>query len=157
MRCLSRPQLNKSHPLADLIAADESSLSQLPFDTLRLALEDADPETRAIAIFALGTRSEPEAISLLITTLGDPGPFLARTASESLQRIGALAVPALIESLQHPNAQVRALAARALAHLKDTAAIPALFNALDDDSAIVQYWADEALERMGVGQVYFKP
>ena len=39
----------------------------------------------------------------------------------------------------------------------DTRAIPALFKALEDESAIAQYWADEGLERMGVGQVYFKP
>lgn len=142
---------------AELLAADEDSLGQLPFDTLRSALGATDPETRAGAIFALGTRSEPEAVSLLVACLSDPSPFLARTAADSLQRIGPPAVPELIAALSHQSAQARGLAARALAHLKDTSAIPALFKALDDDSAIVQYWADEALERMGVGQVYFKP
>ncbi|HLF02054.1 MAG TPA: HEAT repeat domain-containing protein [Anaerolineales bacterium] len=142
---------------AALLAADEDSLGQLPLDTLRSALEEADSEVRAVAIYALGTRSEPEAISLLIACLSDPSPFLARTAADSLQRIGPPAAPELIAALNHQSAQVRGLAARSLAHLKDTSAIPALFNALDDDSAIVQYWADEALERMGVGQVYFKP
>jgi HEAT repeat protein len=92
-----------------------------------------------------------------VACLGDPSPFLARTAADSLQRLGASAVPALIAALKDQDAQTRGLAARALAHLKDKSSIPALFNALEDDSAIVQFWADEGLERMGVGQVYFKP
>jgi len=143
--------------LPDLLSLDEDSLGQLPLDTLLAALGDSDTETRAIAIFALGTRSEPEAISALVAVLSDPSPFLARTAADSLRRIGSPAVPALIDSLRAQDAQTRGLAARALAHIKDTASIPALFNALDDESAIVQYWADEALERMGVGMVYFQP
>jgi hypothetical protein len=36
-------------------------------------------------------------------------------------------------------------------------AIPALFAALDDPSAAVTYYAEEALARMGVGMVYFEP
>lgn len=142
---------------ADLLAADDSTFGQLPFDTIRSALGETDPETRAVAVYALGTRPEPEAITLLITCLNDPSPFLARTASDSLQRLGSGAVPALIDSLKNPDAQTRGLAARALAHIRDKSSIPALFHALEDESAVVQYWADEGLERMGVGQVYFKP
>jgi HEAT repeat protein len=143
--------------LTGILDLDESALTQLPLDTLRAALGEADAEVRATALFALGTHSEPEAISLLGGALGDPSPFLARTACDSLERIGKPAVPALIEALKNQNAQVRGLAARALAHIKDTSAIPALFNALEDESAIVQHWADEGLDNMGVGQVYFKP
>ncbi len=143
--------------LTDLLSLDESALGQLPLDTLRAALGEADSEVRACVLYALGSRPEPEAISLLVAALGDPSQFLARTACDSLERIGKPTVPALIEALKNQNAQVRGLAARALAHIKDTSSIPALFNALEDDSAIVQHWADEGLDNMGVGQVYFKP
>ena len=143
--------------MADLLSLDEAALAQLSLDTLLSALSDADTEVWACALYALGTRPEPEAISLLVTSLSDPSSFLARTAADSLQRLGQPAVPALIEALKSQDAQTRGLAARALAHLKYTAAIPALFKALEDDSVIVQYWADEGLDRMGVGQVYFKP
>jgi HEAT repeat protein len=47
-------------------------------------------------------------------------------------------------------------AARALASIGDTRAIPALFDALDD-SALLEYWANEGLERMGVGMCFFSP
>lgn len=143
--------------MADLLSLDESALAQLPLDTLLSALGDSDSEARACAIYALGTRHEPEAISALVNVCSDHSSFLARIAADSLQRIGKPAVPALIEALTHRDAQTRGLAARALAHIKDTSSVPALFNALEDESAIVQYWADEALERMGVGMVYFKP
>ena len=45
---------------------------------------------------------------------------------------------------------------RALAMIGDQRAIGTLFTALDDPSAIVEYWADEGLVRMGIGMVFFK-
>ena len=30
-------------------------------------------------------------------------------------------------------------------------------NALDDSSALIEYWAGEGLEKMGVGMVFYKP
>jgi hypothetical protein len=44
-----------------------------------------------------------------------------------------------------------------LALIGATSAIPALFGALEDKSIVAQYSIDEGLERMGLGQVYFKP
>lgn len=142
---------------ADLLTADDSTFGQLPFNLIQTALGETDAEIRAAAIYILGTRSEPEAIPLLINCLGDPSQFLARTASDSLQRRGSVAVPALVGALQNQDAQTRGLAARALALIKDPASIPALFKALDDESTVVQFWAAEGLECLGVGQVYFKP
>jgi HEAT repeat protein len=72
--------------------------------------------------------------------------------------LGSAAVQPLIRTLAHDvQPRVRANAARALALLADPAAIPALFNALEDDSLIVQHWAEEGLERLGVGTLFFKP
>jgi HEAT repeat protein len=55
----------------------------------------------------------------------------------------------------YPAARIQA--ARALALIGDTRAIPELFNALDGDSALLEYWAGEGLEKMGVGMVFFTP
>lgn len=139
----------------DLLSVDEAALAQVSTSDLIAASTGADAGVRACAIYALGDR--PEAVSTLVGCLADPGQFVARTAADALQRLGKPAAAALVEALENPSAQVRGLAARALAHIKETSSIPALFKALDDESAFVQYWADEALERMGVGQVYFKP
>ena len=122
------------------------------------AAADPDPEVRTAALHALGARRAPEAIMPLLFALGDPSLYLARIAADALIHVGAAAVPGLIRALeQDAQPQVRANAARALALIGDKSAIPALFHALEDDSMMVQYWADEGLERMGVGQVYFKP
>ena len=52
---------------------------------------------------------------------------------------------------------MRAGAARALVPLESQDAIPALLAALDDESAIVSLYAEEALWRLGIGMVFFKP
>ncbi len=68
--------------MADLLSLDESALAQLPLDTLLSALGDSDSEARACAIYALGTRHEPEAISALVNVCSDHSSFLARIAAE---------------------------------------------------------------------------
>jgi HEAT repeat protein len=138
------------------------ALAQLPgADATRCLLNaaaDPDDSVRAAAVFALGERAAPEAVVPLLFALGDASEYLARLATEALIHVGQPAVPGLIRALeQDAQPRVRANAARALAFIGDTRAIPALFKALEDESAIAQYWADEGLERMGVGQVYFKP
>ncbi len=140
-----------------MILDDESKLDQIATGDLIEFVNGSDDETRAAAIYALRTRSTADAVTALITVLANPDTFLARTACDSLIHIGKVATSNLIEALKDQNIQTRGLATRALAHIKDQSSIPALFNALNDDSMIVQYWADEALERMGVGQIYFKP
>ena len=122
------------------------------------AASGSDADLRAAALHGLGRQAAPEAIPLLLQALDDPSQYLARLAADALIAIGRPAVPQLIELLEHsPMAGARTHAARALALIGDTAAIPALFRALEDESSLVQHWADEGLERMGVGQVYFKP
>lgn len=140
-----------------MILDDESKLDQIATHDLIQFLNSEDEETRAAAIYALRTRTTADAVTALIAVLSNPDSFLARTACDSLIHIGTAATPKLIEALKDQNIQTRGLAARALAHIKDQSSIPALFNALNDESMMVQYWADEALERMGVGQIYFKP
>ena len=122
------------------------------------AADDSDSGLRAAALHALGQRDGPEAVPALLLAMGDASDYLARLATDSLVRTAPHAVPDLIAALQRdPHPRVRANAARALALIGDPAAIPALFGALEDDSVLVQHWADEGLERMGVGQIYFKP
>jgi HEAT repeat protein len=138
------------------------ALAALPGDEATEALlnatADADGSVRAAAIFALGERAAPAAVVPLLFALGDPSEYLARLATDALIHIGAPAVPGLVRALaQDAQPRVRANAARAVALIGDTSTIPALFKALEDESALVQYWAEEGLERMGVGQVYFKP
>lgn len=135
-----------------VIASDDAVRALLPLAA------DPDANVRAAAFHALGQQRAAEAITPLMFALGDRSPFLTRLATDALIQIGAPAVPALIEALDREvEPHVRVNLARALALIADARAIPALFRALDDESHMVEHWADVGLEKMGVGQVYFKP
>jgi len=125
---------------------------------LLAATADPDPDLRAVVLHGLGQLRAPGAVTPLLFALNDSSAFLARLATDALIHVGSPAVPGLTRALeQDAEARVRANAARALALIGDPSAIPALFHALEDDSMMVQYWAEEGLGRMGVGQVYFQP
>ena len=82
---------------------------------------------------------------------------LGRLAVDALTSIGAEAVEPLIEVLKNGSQKARLAAIQALARIADTRSIPALFDALDTDSALMDYWATEGLEKMGVRMSFFKP
>lgn len=124
---------------------------------LTQALNDADPEVRRCAALGLRSHPDPQAIPRLVEMLNDADGLTARLAGDALAAIGGEAVPALLDVLQNGRHAARLAAARALATLRDQRAIPALFNALDEDSALLEYWAGEGLERMGVGMAFFTP
>jgi HEAT repeat protein len=120
-------------------------------------LPDPDPDVRACAAHGLGTLNASQAVLPLTRLLADESPYVGRIASNALIRIGPPAASALIEALDSASSAARAGAARALIPLESHDAIPVLFAALDDQSALVTYYAEEALSRMGVGLVLLKP
>jgi HEAT repeat protein len=124
-------------------------------EQLVAALADPDPDVRACAAQGLGDLHAVEAVTGLVRCLADPAPLVSRIAADGLARIGAPAVSTLIVALQAEETPVRAGAARALSIVQPEEAVPALCAALDDPSAIVTYYAEEALERMGVGMIFF--
>ncbi len=136
--------------------------------TLSLYLTDPEVDVRQCAALGLRKRADPHTIPDLIAALSGSSPgyekhsgykedsLTTTLAADTLIVIGAPAVPALIDVMQQGYPQARREAARALALIGDPRAAAALSQALDDDSAIVTYWAKEGLERMGVGTVIFK-
>lgn len=121
------------------------------------ALDDPDPDVRACAVVGLAGLRAPEAVNALVAHLSDPSAYVARLAADALAQIGDPAVPALIDALQKGDVAARAGAARALSVIRPQKAIPALCAALDDPSALVAYYAEDALDQMGVGMVFFAP
>ena len=121
------------------------------------SLQDPDALVRQCAALALRQQPFLQAIPDLVQALGDADRFLAHLAADALITTGEAAVPALLEILSNGPQVARLEAVRALAGIGDPRAIPALFNALDEDSALMEYWAGEGLERMGVGMTFFMP
>ena len=124
---------------------------------LLLALQDSEISVRQCAALALQRRPDARAIPALIQSLKSPDQLLARIAGDALVAAGGDAVPALLEVMQTFPHQARLEAARALGLIGDTRAIPELFKALDGESALLEHWAGEGLERMGVGMVFYSP
>ncbi|OGO64681.1 MAG: hypothetical protein A2Z45_11325 [Chloroflexi bacterium RBG_19FT_COMBO_55_16] len=121
------------------------------------SLQDPDALVRQCAALALRQQPFLQAIPDLVQALGDADRFLAHLAADALITTGEAAVPALLEIMRHGHQAARLEAVRALAGIGDPRAIPALFDALDEDSALMEYWAGEGLERMGVGMTFFMP
>jgi len=124
---------------------------------LILALEDDVADVRACAVLALSQLRAEEAIEALAARLGDPSAYVGRLTADGLAAFGQPAVDALVRTLEEGTTAARAGAARALCAIQAEEALPALYKALDDPSALVTHYAEEALERMGVGTVLFRP
>jgi HEAT repeat protein len=124
---------------------------------LASALDDPSPEVRQCAALGLGQQPTGEATPRLLELLADPDRLLARLAGDALIATHQAAVPGLIEVLANGHPAARIEAARALAWISDPRAIGPLFEAWQEGSALLQHWAEEGLDRMGVGMQFFKP
>jgi HEAT repeat protein len=126
--------------------------------SLLATLADPDEDVRVCAVMALGERRAEIAVEPLLALMAARNAYLRRHIGDALSKIGEPAVRGLIEALQAPFPGMRAEAARALVRIESQQAIPALIKALDDPEPSVEYYAWEALQRMGVGtMVFFKP
>lgn len=126
-------------------------------EPLLSTLNDPDASVRQCGVLGLRYHPHPKAIPALIKCLEDEDQLTVRLAVISLSVIGEATVPPLIKVLQQGNPVARSAVARALALIGDARAIPTLFSLLDDDSALVELWAAEGLDRLGVGMIFFKP
>ncbi|MFM8322544.1 MAG: HEAT repeat domain-containing protein [Chloroflexota bacterium] len=138
------------------LAADAQVEAQVVRLLLR-ALADPAAEVRQCAALGLRAHPDPACIPALAAQLSDPDPLAARLAADALEAMGAAAAPALIDVLQHGPQPARLHAVRALAAVREPGAVPALFAALNEDSLLLEYWADLGLERLGVGTSFFLP
>jgi len=120
-------------------------------------LNDPAPEVRQCAALGLAARPDEVAIQPLIRALSDEDSMVGNLATNALARIGSAAVPFLIEAVKSAPQSARIHALRALAEIRDHRAIPVMMQVMGEDSALLQHWAKEGLERLGLDMVYMKP
>jgi len=127
-------------------------------EALIACLSDADELIRSVAALELGELWAEGAIGALSRLLREDASVAGQHAADALAKIGLPAADALIAALNDARAWVRLRAARALVPIESKAAIRPLIHLLDnDESYLVRHYADEALKRMGVGQmIYFR-
>jgi HEAT repeat protein len=120
-------------------------------------LNDPAPEVRQCAALGLAARADESAIQPLIRALSDQDSMVGNLAVNALVKIGSTAVPSLIEVVKSAPQSARIHALRSLAEIRDHRAIPVMMQVMGEDSALLQHWAKEGLERLGLDMVYIKP
>ena len=120
-------------------------------------LNDPAREVRQCAALGLAIKPEESAIQSLIEALRDEDSMVSSLAVNALVKIGKAAVPALIEVVKSAPQSARIHALRALAEIRDHRAIPVMMKVMEEDSVLLQHWAKEGLDRLGLDMVYFKP
>jgi HEAT repeat protein len=134
-------------------------------------LNDPAREVRQCAALGLAIKPDENATQFLVQALSDKDSMVSSLAVNALVKLGSAAVPALIEvvkrspdgsSVAHrvegnapQSARIHAL--RALAEIRDHRAIPIMMKVMEEDSALLQHWAKEGLDRLGLDMVYIKP
>lgn len=121
------------------------------------SLNDLAPEVRQAAALGLCSHPDETAVGPLIRALSDGDSMASDLARNALVVIGKPAVPALIDVPKDAPQRARINALRALAEIVDFSTIPTLMAALEEDSVMMQHWAEEGLERLGLNMVYVKP
>ena len=134
-------------------------------------LNDPAREVRQCAALGLAIKPAESAVEPLVRALNDEDGMVSSLAVNALVKIGNPAVPALIEVVKrHPDGAVvarhsegkasqaaRIHALRALAEIRDHRAIPVMMKVMEEDSVLLQHWAKEGLDRLGLDMVYIKP
>ena len=120
-------------------------------------LSDPAPEVRSAAALAFSHHPDVDAVSALIQTLGDSDQLTTGLAANALGQIGKPAVSGLLEAGENAPLPSLILIVRALSEIRDHRAISFLMKCLETDSAVLHYWVQQALERLGLDMVYIKP
>ena len=120
-------------------------------------LSDPAREVRQCAALGLAIKPVESAIHPLIDALKDEDGMVSSLAVNALVKIGRASVPALIEVVKQAPQSARIHALRALAEIRDHRAIPVMMKVMEEDSVLLQHWAKEGLDRLGLDMVYIKP
>ena len=120
-------------------------------------LNDPAREVRQCAALGLAIKPAESATQPLIHALSDEDSMVSSLAVNALVKIGKAAVPSLIEVVKHAPQSARIHALRALAEIRDHRAIAVMMKVMEEDSALLQHWAKEGLDRLGLDMVYIKP
>jgi GAF domain-containing protein len=124
--------------------ASPPALHPLARQTLSL-----DAEERRQAAEALGQTGEAWAAEPLVPLLGDTHSFVRDAARKGLVGLGWVALPALLNGLNHPQAEVGQVAAELLGELRVPESVEPLLVALKYGKRPVQVAAGRALTQLG--------
>lgn len=119
---------------------------------LRDRLHDADPAVRCAAALAAGQLELVALVDELACALGDQSGWVRSSAADALALMGEPAVPALLQVLAGTEQGARTRAAYALSKIRTMEVANAFYHCLQDENQLVQTYAYDTLEQMGLLQ-----
>jgi HEAT repeat protein len=134
-----------------------AALPDLDPDLLVPSLVDPAPEVRQCAALGLCSHPRETAVPALARALSDTDSLSAALAAKALIAIGSPAVDVLLEVLRGGVQSARIHAMQVLAEIADPRAIRPMIEAMGEGSAMLNYWAERGLDRLGVNMVYIQP
>jgi HEAT repeat protein len=122
---------------------------------LTSCLSDKDLSIQRCAAIGLRISPMPEALDQLIYLLINADSLTQRLAGDALIALERKATESLLEVLEKSKENSRVEAARALAKIADPKSISSLFALLESESQMLEHYASEGLEKMGIGMQFF--
>lgn len=152
-------QYDSDHWFQVLVSGDEdarekavhalSAMGEQVIPRLLELLDNADPDVRCWAAWALANTGSSQAVTPLVTALEDIDDDVRTCAAMALGELrAAQAAPALVAQLQSSSGLLTRCAADALEKIGEEA-VPALVQALEHPNNQVRIWATRALGRIG--------
>lgn len=129
----------------------EGSMARLE-GPLRQRLYDADPAVRCAAALAVGHLQLTGLVDELASALSDESGWVRSSAADALALLGEPAVPALLRVLAGTAQGARTRAAYALSKIHTMEVANAFYHCLQDENRLVQTYAYDTLEQMGLLQ-----
>lgn len=120
-----------------------------PLKQAAIKLDSTDKDERYKAIEFIGEYGHPEARELLLSATKHPLSDVRADAIRKLSISDKSVVPALLNSLNDNNANVRYNAVQVLGRIRDSSAVPGLINALNDPEIHIRKSAAWALGEIG--------
>lgn len=123
----------------DAVSAD----ADLDFETLKtMALTDADPDNRVVALWLLGSEEDQPVMPILMQALSDSDPEVRMAALESISEFDDPPIEALAIALDDPDPEIRFEALSVAAEIENQAVIPLLEKGLNDPDEDVRSLAE---------------
>jgi HEAT repeat protein len=121
-------------------------------------LKSKNWKTRAHAVLKLLKSKDPRAVKAILIALTDEAHKVRASADKALQEMDPIlikseearaAVPSLLASLMHSDAEIRINAAKALGRIGDSRAMEPLLGALNDKHSYVRESVAQSLDLLG--------
>ncbi len=132
------------------VAAWRGAQANARLELLRQRLHDTEPSVRCAAALAIAELKLTAAAADLIEMLNDPNGWVRAAAAAALALLGEGVVPALAAVLAAGPPGARARAAHALSKIRTLETAQVFYHYLDDDNQLVQTYAFDTLEQMGL-------